>query len=159
MQTANNWSLFFSVLATVAALWVFLELLTSLTPRWIRSTRKKRRFVMWSSILQRSLKIVSAVVLLVILVSMNYIVHGGLLVIVLVFAYPYISSYLSGLSFQLNPLISTGSKIATGGITGEIIRFLPFGAILGGVNGEHYVNYRDIEKQGFEVITNQGNTA
>ena len=159
MELSNNWTLFFKALVVVIVLWISLEVAMTLIPRWIKGTKKKRKFLMVSAILKRTYKILAIIALIIILVSINYILHGGLLVVILVFGYPYINSYLSGLAFQLNPLIDTGSTINTGIISGEIIRFLPFGVVLQGKTGEMYINYKDIGKHHFEVASSQGNTA
>ena len=122
MELSNNWTLFFKALVVVIVLWISLEVAMTLIPRWIKGTKKKRKFLMVSAILKRTYKILAIIALIIILVSINYILHGGLLVVILVFGYPYINSYLSGLAFQLNPLIDTGSTINTGIISGEIFR-------------------------------------
>ncbi|MGB5435154.1 MAG: hypothetical protein WBM98_04610 [Maribacter sp.] len=98
-------------------------------------------------------KPVAFVLVLLDFISINYITHGILLLILSVFGYQHIRNYISGLFFKTNPLVEVGAQITTNTLRGEINTLLPFGFVLNTENGEHYLGYTAVESEGFSVHT------
>lgn len=96
-------------------------------------------------------KPVAFVILLLDFISINYITHGMLLVILAVFGYQHIRNYISGLFFKTNPLVEIGVRITTDGLGGELSKLLAFGLILNTESGERFLGYQAIERHGFSV--------
>ncbi len=96
-------------------------------------------------------KPVAFVILLLDFISINYITHGMLLVILAVFGYQHIRNYISGLFFKTNPLVEKGVQITTDDIDGELSKLLAFGLILNTEAGERFLGYQAIERHGFSV--------
>lgn len=96
-------------------------------------------------------KPIAFVILLLDFISINYITHAILLLILGVFGYSHIRNYISGLFFKTNPLVEIGVQITTNNIGGELNRLLPFGLILNTEGGERFLGYYTIEENGFLI--------
>ncbi len=96
-------------------------------------------------------KLIAILVLLIALVGINYKIHGVVLLLGLIITFSYIKSYLHGVIFKLNPLVKKGSKITVGDCEGQLYSFLAFGVILNQRDGNRFMNYSFIEKNGFTI--------
>ena len=59
--------------------------------------------------------------------------------------------------FKINPLVYLGSNISTGNYNGQISKFLHFGFILNESQGDRFINYAFIDKNGFSVSQHDEN--
>ena len=112
--------------------------------------------------IQRTLKkflvifpMVAAAVLLMGFLSVNYIIHGILVLVITIFALPHIRNYISGVFFKLNPITDIGASIKSGEFEGELDEFLLLGIIINTVAGERFVQYATLENAGFTIKSNK----
>jgi len=82
-------------------------------------------------------------------ILVNPIIHGVLVLIAGIIVFNYIKNYTNGVFFRINPLVETGVNLVTGEHQGEIEKLLLFGVIIKVDNGERFINYTTIDKQGF----------
>ncbi|HSM62453.1 MAG TPA: hypothetical protein VK833_00800 [Gillisia sp.] len=88
-------------------------------------------------------------------ISINYITHSLLVLIIGIFGFPFIRNYLSGIIFKSNPIVSEGALIKSENLDGEINRLMILGMVVNTENGDQYVNYRNIEESGFTINSNK----
>lgn len=101
---------------------------------------------------------VSIALLLIVYVGINFLIHGILVVAISLIGFNYIRSFLNGVIFKNNPLVRTGNQMVFENYKGTVERLLPFGVILNGHKGKKYINYTEIEKKGFGIIKDEGET-
>ncbi len=140
---------------------IILYGIIKLVIRFIEKSAKKnlsnKRFIFW---LRNSLFFyvpVAVIIFILGFISINYITHTILVVISMVFTFPYIRNYLSGLIFKSNPIVNKGAIIKSTNLEGEIKNLLVLGMIVNTEQGEQYMNYSSIDVVGFTIKSNKGN--
>lgn len=97
-----------------------------------------------------------AIILIVLdFISINYIAHCFIVIVVGVFGYKHVKNYINGIFIKVNPLIGKGALVSVGEQSGEIKSLLPFGLTLSTEMGEHFINYSTVEETGFSVNSNE----
>lgn len=90
-------------------------------------------------------------VLGVVFVGINPVLHTIFLVVVVALGYRHIQHYFNGILFRTNPLVDVGAHIIVDAYAGVIESFLSFGVILHTTDGERFVHYNKLEKNGFSI--------
>ena len=158
METFNNLYTWQGLLATVifllAIYWLLKLILFLIEQIGIKNALNKKLVGGLDKVLL-VYKPVSAILILLGFISINYIIHSLLLLIVGVFAFQHIKNYINGIFLKINPLIQQGALISIDTHGGEIKKMLPFGMIINTETGERYINYSAIEKDGFAISSNE----
>jgi len=100
-------------------------------------------------------KPLAIIIILMGFISINYITHSLLLLVIGVFAYNQIKNYVQGVFLMINPLIQHGAMIQIGDYQGEIKKMLLLGLVLNTDVGERFMTYSNIESQGFAISSNK----
>lgn len=151
MVTENTWILFFKLFVVLLTIYLLLKLSLRVSQRVIRSAKRRNVFRIWLRRVKVVYKPVAVILLLISVVSINYIAHGLIILGIGIFGYSYIKNYLSGVLFKINPLTAEGARIKLKGVEGEIQKFLPLGIIVHTTDGEQFVQYSKIDKEGFLI--------
>jgi hypothetical protein len=149
--------LLFSTIIVVALYWSLKSLLyffTFLNKRYTPNKLIKNSLTKILIIF----KPIAVIVLALNFISINYITHTVILVIVSLFGYNYFKNYVQGVFLKLNALIEKGTVLKIGDYKGDIRKILPFGLLLNTESGQQFLNYSSIEKTGFSIISLQNNT-
>jgi len=77
------------------------------------------------------------------------LIFGAMVLISAIVLFSYIKNYIHGVFFRINPLVEIGANLLSENYQGEIEKLLLFGAIIKVENGERFISYSNIEKQGF----------
>lgn len=153
VTTFYSWKgLLYLVLLLLVIYWS-LKLVAFIVKSFLKRNITNKRIGLFFDKLLILFKPIAFVLLLLDFISINYITHSILLLILGVFGYQHIRNYLSGLFFKTNPLVEIGAQITTNVMKGEIKTLLPFGFVLNTDDGEHYLGYTAVERQGFSVHT------
>lgn len=150
----NTWQGLFSLVILLLALYWLFKLISYALEQFAKRNIANKRTIL---AIKKGLILFKPVALFLILlnfISINYITHTILLVIIGVFGYKHIKNYLNGISLKINPLINQGAVINTDIYKGEIKTLLPFGLILNTEAGERFINYSNIEHNGFAIASN-----
>ena len=151
----NTWrSLFWLLIVLVIFYWCIKLLLYSLEKFANRNLYNKQLILFFKKVILFFIPM-ATLILLLDFVSINYIAHSIVLVIIGVFAFSQIKNYVNGLFLKSNPLISNGSTLQIGDYTGEIKSFLPLGLKLVTEQGIQFVNYTTITTSGFAIKSNK----
>lgn len=156
MVTENTWILFFKLFAVLLVIYLLLKFTLRVSQRVIKSAKRRNTFRIWLKRTKIVYKPVAIILLLISIISINYIAHGLIFLGIGIFGYNYIKNYLSGVLFKINPLTSEGARIKLENIEGEIQKFLPFGIIIHTKEGEQFVQYSNIDNKGFLINRNIG---
>ncbi|NNL09160.1 MAG: hypothetical protein HKP38_08065 [Croceitalea sp.] len=151
ISTYYSWDGLLRLLLLLIAVYWALKFIAFIVKRFARRNVTNKKVGLFFDKMLIVYKPVAFVILLLDFISISYITHGMLLVILGVFGYQHIRNYISGLFFKTNPLVDTGVQITTYQYGGEIKKLLPFGLILNTEEGERYVDYQTVEKHGFSV--------
>ena len=143
----------------VLALWLLvfyfgLMVINYLVERLGRKTLTNRTI---SNSLNKALLLYKPIAVLVLLlgfISVNYITHTILLLVIGASAFKQIRNYVFGIFFKMNPLLQKGATLQFRNKEGELKKFLPFGAILSTEKGEYYFTYEMLDRAGFLVKLN-----
>ncbi|WP_375238187.1 hypothetical protein [Aurantibacter sp.] len=100
---------------------------------------------------------IASVLLLLDFISINYVPHTLILILICVFCYPTIKNYVSGIVFKINPLTTLNATIKIGNQRGEIKKMLPLGLVVNTKNGEQFINYTKVEEKGFLIHSKENN--
>lgn len=150
----NTWFGLFSLSIILLACYWVLRLAKFLVEKIaIRNVTNKRII----TVINRALllfKPVGVMLLLLGFISINYVTHTILLLMISVFGYHHIKNYIFGLFLKMNPLIKEGAILQIGNLAGQLKRFLPFGVVFNTEKGECYINYSSIEQKEFAVNSN-----
>lgn len=151
ITTFYSWKgLLYLLLVLIVVYWA-LKFISFIVKSFAKRNVTNKKVALFFDKLLMIYKPVSFVILLLDFISINYITHGMLLLILGVFGYQHIRNYISGLFFKTNPLIETGVQITVNTISGEVNRLLSFGLILNTQEGERFLGYHTIEVHGFSV--------
>lgn len=152
-DTGITWTLFFQILSVLIALYWILKFIGSVLKKLSKRTSTKR-------LVQRTFaktlivyKPLAAVFLALIFIGINYLVNGVLFLLLGVLLFGYLRSYLNGITFRINPIVYKGAHIVIENYEGEILRLLFFGLLIQEKNGKRFINYSDIEKYGFSIMS------
>lgn len=156
MIVENTWILFFELFAVLLVIYLLLKITLRVSQRVIKSAKRRNAYRIWLRRIKVVYKPIAILLLLISIISINYIAHGLIFLGIGIFGYSYIKNYLSGVLFKINPLTSEGVRIKINEIEGEIQKFLPLGVIIHTQNGEHFVQYSAIDKEGFVINRNIG---
>lgn len=151
ISTLNTWNELWSLFILIVACYWALRLIIYLLDRFAKRNIGNKNFIL---ILKKVILFYNPVAVLVIIlgfISINYITHTIVLVIVSVFGYSYIKNYINGIFFQINPLFREEASVKIGDFRGEIEKVMPFGITISTEDGEHYLNYSYVEKTGFTI--------
>ena len=151
ISTLNTWNELWSLFILLVACYWSLRLLIYLLDRFAKRNIGNKNFII---ILKKTTLFYNPVAVLIILlgfISINYITHTIILIIVSVFGYSYIKNYINGIFFQVNPLFREEATVKIGDFRGEIEKVMPFGITISTEEGEHYLNYSYVEKIGFTI--------
>ena len=154
MVTENTWILFFKLFVILLGIYLLLKLTLRVSQRVIRSAKRRNTFRIWLRRIKVVYKPVAVILLLISVISINYIAHGLIFMGIGIFGYSYIKNYLSGVLFKINPLTAEGARIELEGVEGEIQKFLPLGIIVHTSSGEQFVHYSKIDQHGFLINRN-----
>ena len=157
LETSISWLEFFKIIGLLIIVYMGISLFIKFIPQIFNRKSMADQIL---NIVNRILEIYKPIAVLIILLSfvtINYRVHGILFLLLIVVAFNYIRSYVNGVLFKINPLVSLGSNISTGDYHGQISRFLHFGFILNETEGDRFVNYSFVDKNGFSVSQNDEN--
>ncbi len=150
----NTWQgLFWLLVVLIITFWCFKLLKYSLEQLAIRNVFNKQ-LLLFSDKAILFFTPIAVVILLLNFISINYISHSIILVIISVFGFSQIKNYINGLFLKSNPMIQTGSKIQVGEYIGDIKKFLLLGVKLNTENGVQYINYSTVSSLGFTVKPN-----
>lgn len=156
MIVENTWILFFELFVVLFVIYLLLKITLRVSQRVIKSAKRRNTFRIWLRRIKVVYKPVAVILLLISIISINYIAHGLIFLGIGIFGYTYIRNYLSGVLFKINPLTSEGARIQLEHVEGEIQKFLPLGIIVHTQEGEQFVQYSTIDKQGFLINRNIG---
>lgn len=156
MVTENTWILFFKLFVVLLVIYVLLKFSLRVSQRVIKSAKRRNTFRIWLKRTKIVYKPIAIILLLISIISINYIAHGLIFLGIGIFGYSYIKNYLSGVLFKINPLTAEGARIKLDNIEGEIQKFLPFGIIIHTKEGEQFVQYSNIDNKGFLINRNIG---
>ncbi len=151
ISTLNTWNELWSLFILIVACYWALRLIIYLLDRFAKRNIGNKNFII---ILKKVVLFYNPVAVLIIIlgfISINYITHTIVLVIVSVFGYSYIKNYINGIFFQINPLFREEASVKIGDFRGEIEKVMPFGITISTEDGEHYLNYSYVEKTGFTI--------
>lgn len=143
--------LFLGLLAVYGVIKVIINIIENSTKKNLAS----KRFIFW---LRNNLFFYTPLAVIIFtlgFISINYITHSILVLIIGVFGFPYIRNYLSGIIFKSNPIVSKGALIKAENLDGEINSLMILGMIVNTESGEQYVSYRNIEESGFTINSNK----
>lgn len=154
MITGNTWILFLKLFTILFLIYLGMKLAVRLNQRMVKSVKRRNTIHIWLKRIKIVYKPVAVFLLLISIISIDYVAHGLIFLSIGVFGYSYIKNYLSGVLFKINPLTSEGARILIGDIEGEIQKFLPLGLIIHTHNGERFMHYADIDKKGFSINRN-----
>ncbi len=149
-----TWKGLFYLFIFLLALYGIIKVVITLIENSARKNLASKKFIFW---LRNSLFFYTPVAVIVFIlgfISINYITHSILVLIISVFGYAYIRNYLSGIIFKSNPIVNRGALIRSKNVEGEIKRLMHLGMTVNTEVGEQYVNYTAIEKHGFTVNSN-----
>ncbi len=157
MEANLTWLDFFKLIIALIGGSLILRALLLFLPQFFK---RKSVSIKLGSLLERILEIYRPVALLIMIlgfVGINYKIHGVLFLLLAIVSFSYIKSYISGVLFKINPLVSIGSNISTGDFKGYIRKFLFFGMIVNEMDGNRFINYSYIDKNGFSINQNDNN--
>ena len=152
MENVFTWDNFVKVLIGLFIFYWLLKIITLVLLKLSGKIKTKRKVRRWSSDILLIFKPISVLLLLTVFIGINYVIHGILLLIVGIFCFQYIKSYLNGILFKTNPLIDRGRIIISGEYKGEILELMHLGTVLGVSNGKRFIDYSKIQQQGFSII-------
>ncbi|WP_027392453.1 hypothetical protein [Aquimarina latercula] len=151
ISTLNTWRGLWSLFIFLIITYWAIQLIIYLLKRFAKRNLGNKRFI--NTIKKVALFYIPAASLILILdfISINYITHTIILVVISLFGYQYIKNYINGIFFRNNPLFREEVFVKIGDIEGEIEKVLPFGITISEEEGEHYINYSYVEKKGFTI--------
>ncbi len=154
MEANISWFNFLTIIAILIGVFILLRITSKLLPHIF-----KRKSVINKSteVINKTIEVYKPFAILIVLlsfVSINYKVHGVLLLLFLIVTFSHIKRYIYGVLFKINPLVNIGSNMSTGKFKGHISRFLFFGIIINEHDGNRFVNYSYIDKNGFSINQN-----
>ena len=154
MEANISWFNFFTIIAILIGVYLLLQLVLRFLPQILKrkSVIDKTTFV-----LKKTIEVYKPIAILIVLLSfvtINYKVHGILFLLFLVVTFTHIKRYIYGVLFKINPLVNVGSKVVTGKYKGHISKFLFFGVIINENDGNRFINYSYIDKNGFSINQN-----
>lgn len=147
-----TWLLLLKIVLVLSVVYLIIKLIGRITPRFIKRVDMRNNFVSVYSKIHYFFIMLAAIYVVLTFVSINYIVHGGFVILFVVVLFPFIRSMLHGVTFQLNGLIHEGMGLNTGKYSGELIKFTPLGIVLSNVDGNRFINYLDLHKKGFTAV-------
>ncbi len=155
ITTFYSWQGLFYLFLGLLAIYGVIKVIISIIENSAKKNLASKRFIFW---LRNNLLFYTPLAVIIFtlgFISINYITHSLLILIIGVFGFPYIRNYLSGLIFKSNPIVNEGALIKSVNLDGEINRLLILGMIVNTETGEQYVNYRSIEESGFTINSNK----
>jgi hypothetical protein len=155
ITTFYSWQGLFYLFIGLLAIYGIIKVVISSIENSAKKNLASKRFIFW---LRNNLLFYTpfAVIIFTLgFISINYITHSLLILIIGIFGFPYIRNYLSGIIFKSNPIVSEGALIKSENLDGEINQLMILGMIVNTENGEQYVNYRNIEESGFTINSNK----
>ncbi len=151
MEPLFDWNSFFWLLIVLVFLYLILKFIGKVTQYVFKKNSTKRKLKrLFNTVLVIYIPVAIIVIILSFL-SINFIMHGVLLLAVGFIFFSYIKSYLNGVVFKTNPLVDKEVFIVTGDFEGEIENLLSFGIIINLTEGKRFINYSYIEKKGFFI--------
>ncbi|TVZ28378.1 hypothetical protein JM83_3503 [Gillisia sp. Hel_I_86] len=153
--TFYSWKGLFYLFIALLALYGIIKIVIRLIENSAKKNLANKRFIFW---LRNSLFFytpVAVVIFVLGFISINYITHSIIMLIIGIFGYPYIQNYLSGIIFISNPIVNEGALIKSDNLDGEIKRLMVLGMIVNTEHGEQYVNYKNVEDSGFTINSNK----
>lgn len=158
MESIFFWTDLLKFAIILALLFVLLKAISWVAMKLSKKIRTKQRL---EKIFERIFIMyvpVSIMLLLITYVGINFLIHGILVLAIGIIGFNYIRSFINGVHFKNNPLVRQGNYMEFENETGTIERLLPFGVILNGLEGKKFINYSEIEKKGFGMIKDQGDS-
>lgn len=155
INTFYSWEGLFYLFIGLLAIYGIIKIIISIIENSAKKNLESKRFIFW---LRNNLLFYTpfAVIIFTLgFISINYITHSLLVLIIGIFGFPFIRNYLSGIIFKSNPIVSEGALIKSENLDGEINRLMILGMIVNTENGDQYVNYRNIEESGFTINSNK----
>ncbi|RKS53037.1 hypothetical protein BC962_1282 [Gillisia mitskevichiae] len=155
ITTFYSWKGLFYLFIGLLALYGIIKIVIRLIENSAKKNLTNKQFIFW---LRNSLFFyvpVAVIVFVLGFISINYITHSILILIIGIFGFPYIKNYLSGILFKSNPIVSKGALIKSKDLEGEIKQLMVLGMIVNTEYGEQYVNYKNIEEFGFTINSNK----
>lgn len=154
METTITWFKFFTIIAILIGIYLFLILMLRILPHVFKRKSILNRANLIINKVIEIYKPVAILALLLSFVSINYKVHGVLFLLFLIISFIHIKRYLYGVLFKINPLVNIGSTISTGKFKGDISKFMFFGVVINEEVGNRFINYSYIDKNGFSIYQN-----
>lgn len=154
MEANISWFNFFTIIAILIGIYILLRMVLRFLPQVF-----KRKSIINKSMLviNKTIEVYKPLAILIVLlsfVSINYKVHGVLFLLFLIVTFSHIKRYIYGVLFKINPLVNIGSNISTGKFKGHISKFLFFGLVINEDDGNRFINYSYIDKNGFSINQN-----
>ena len=156
MEFVFTWIDFFKFSIVLIVLFWLLKFMSIIGLRLLKRIHLKRQL---KKVSQRVLLIyipLSVILLFIAFISINYLVHGILLLVLGIIFFHHIKSYFSGILFKINPLTEEGIQLKIGNFRGSIEQLLPFGIILKEHESKRFINYSFIERHGFSIDQRAG---
>jgi hypothetical protein len=156
-QKMDTWQGLFALLLLLIVIYFLIKVLQfglerfgakNKTNKAIRNALKKAKLLFVP---------ISSVLLLLDFISINYITHTLVLIVISVFCYTTIKNYVSGIVFKINPLTTLNATIKIGSQKGKIKKMLPLGLIINTKDGEQFINYIKVEQKGFLIHSKENN--
>ena len=155
ITTFYSWKGLLYLFIGLLALYGIIKIVITLIENSAKKNLANKRFIFW---LRNSLFFYTPVAVIIFVlgfISINYITHTILILIIGIFGFPYIQNYLSGIIFKSNPIVSEGALIKSNNLDGEIKRLMLLGMIVNTELGEQYVHYKNVEEFGFTINSNK----
>lgn len=150
----NTWLGLFSLSVILLACYWLIRLAKFLVERIATRNVTNKKIIIFIDRALLLFKPIAVMLLLLGFISINYVTHTILLLMISVFGYHHIKNYIFGLFLKMNPLIKEGAVMQIGDLDGQLKSFLPFGAVFNTEKGERYINYSAIEQKEFAVNSN-----
>ncbi len=146
-----TWAYFLRVLIVL----IVLNVIINGIQRAVVNSLKRKLAKQKTNRFFRKLKLIylplSLVILILIFVLIDYKINGIILLASIVFFFPSLKNYFSGLVLQFNPLLTKGAYLITKTLEGEIQSLNYFGINLKSGNTEQYLPYSNLHSNSFKV--------
>tara|TARA_R100000935_G_C2808038_1_gene153643 strand:+ start:138 stop:851 length:714 start_codon:yes stop_codon:yes gene_type:complete len=155
ITTFYSWKGLFNLFIGLLALYGIIKIVIYFIENSAKKNLANKQFIFW---LRNSLLFYVPVAVLVFIlgfISINFITHTILILVIGVFGFPHIRNYLSGILFKSNPIVNEGALIKATNLDGEIKRLMVLGLIVNTEHGEQFINYTNLDEFGFTINSNK----
>lgn len=151
MESIFTWTSFFWLAAVLLFLLFVLKFIGKISQYIFKKKSTKDKLRRIFNTVEVVYKPLAIIIVLLSFLSIDFMMHGILLLAAGIISFTHVKSYVNGVLFKTNKLVEKNAYIITGKFEGEIEELLPFGVIINLTEGKRFINYSFIEKQGFYI--------